>query len=169
MLPNFYFSTRYLIIATTFEFNNKKRSLEIKTQAEMKCVCFSDCSAPHNCLTSYLAIRHSNLLLGTSTSSLLKHLNCSSLLLSQCLILLILFNLDCWNLHKANVGEDYWVKLGWASFNWAGQAGGPEKFYAGRRKGETRTLVGEYCLGSSFKENQSENLMGKEANQLGKD
>ena len=52
MLPNFYFSTRYLIIATTFEFNNKKRSLEIKTQAEMKCVCFSDCSAPHNCLTS---------------------------------------------------------------------------------------------------------------------
>ena len=61
------------------------------------------------------------------------------------------------------------IESSWATFNWAGQAGGPEKFYAGRRKGEARTLVGEYCLGSSFKENQSENLMGKEANQLGKD
>ena len=53
----------------------------------------------------------------------------------------------------------------WATFNWAGLAGGPEKFYAGRRKGETRTLVGEYCLGSSFKEN----LMGEEANRIVKD
>ena len=61
------------------------------------------------------------------------------------------------------------IESRWATFNWAGQAGGPEKFYAGRRKGETRTLVGEYCLGSSFKEIQSENLMIKEANQIGND
>ena len=32
------------------------------------------------------------------------------------------------------------IESSWATFNWAGQAGGPEKFYAGRRKGEARNL-----------------------------
>ena len=140
MLPNFYFSTRYLIIGTTFEFNNNNRSIQIETQAEMKCVCFSDYSAPHCCLTSYLAIRHSNLLLGTSTSSLLKDLNCSPLL-SQCLFISAIFrfsNCLCviYKIFLSTLTVEIFTKpmlvriieSSWASFNWARQAGGPEKF-----------------------------------------
>ena len=57
------------------------------------------------------------------------------------------------------------IESSWATFNWAGQAAGPEKFYAGRRKGETRTLVGDIVWDrASKKSSQKVNEQGSQPN-----